>query len=71
MLEFILYYILLYISMYTKQSQKFNKLEIPHFKVIRLAGIICDHETEMLIPTMYLKMSNILRKYLNTNTFHS
>ena len=31
-------------------------------KVISLASIACDHETEMLILTMYLKMSNILRK---------
>ena len=41
-------------------------------KVIRLASIICDHETEMLIlfEKKYLKISNTLRKYLNTNTFH-
>ena len=42
-------------------------------KVFSLAGITCDHETEMLILTMYsiLKISTILIKYLNTNTFHS
>ena len=41
-------------------------------KVISLASITCNLETEMLILTMtlkkYLKISNTLRKYLNTNT---
>ena len=41
-------------------------------KVISLAGITCDLETEMLILTMYLKKylkkSNTLGMYLNTNT---
>ena len=43
-------------------------------KVISLAGIRCDLETEMLILTMYLKVfkkSHTSGKYLNTNTFHS
>ena len=44
-------------------------------KVISLAGITCDSEKEMLILTMYLKKylkkSNTLGKYLNTNTFNS
>ena len=44
-------------------------------KVISLAGITCDSEKEMLILTMYfqkkLNKSDILGKYLNTNTFNS
>ena len=44
-------------------------------KEISLAGITCDSENEMLILTMYLKKylkkSNTLGKYLNTNTFNS
>ena len=39
-------------------------------KVIMLAGITCDVEIEMLILTMYLKKSNTLRRYLNTNLFN-
>ena len=42
-------------------------------KVISLAGITSDFETDMLILTMYLKkylkMLNTLGKYLNTNIF--
>ena len=33
-------------------------------KVISLANIICDCETEMLILTMYLKILNTIGKYL-------
>ena len=45
------------------------------FTVISLAGITCDLETEMLILTVvlkkYLKKSNTVGKYLNTNTLNS
>ena len=44
-------------------------------KVISLAGITFDSEKEMLVLTTYLKKylkkSNTLGKYLNTNTFNS
>ena len=50
-------------------------MKLQCIKVISLAGITCDSEKEMLILTMYLnkylKKSNSLGKYLNTNTFNS
>ena len=40
-------------------------------KVISLAGITFGGETEILILTTYLKMSNTLGMCLNTNTVNS
>ena len=49
-------------------------------KVISLAGITCDLESDVFILIIYileksirkyLKMSNTLGKYLNTNTYNS